>query len=158
VTTLEIQDSLRKTTLFHDFTDEELASFVELLDVAEFSTGESIVRQDEFGDSMYLLVRGRVRVIHHRGGQDVELAVLKAGDFFGELALVDHGPRSADVQVVENAYLLKISQAAISALAGIYPNAAFKFLIAIGRLMVERLRRSNQRYVDSLLFQLAGEE
>jgi CRP-like cAMP-binding protein len=156
VTTLEIKDRLKKTTLFHDFTDEELTSFIELLDEVTFSPGECIVRQDELGDCMYLLVRGSARVNHHSGGRDVELAILKPGDFFGELALVDHGPRSADVEVIEDALLMKISQAAISALAGIYPNAAFKFLIAIGRLMVERLRQSNQRYVDSLLFPVAG--
>ena len=158
MTTLEIQEKLKNTTLFHDFNGEELASFVDLLDTMTFSVGECIVRQDELGDCMYLLVQGKARVIHHGGGRDVELAVLEAGDFFGELALVDHGPRSADVEVVEDAYLLKISQAAISALAGVYPTAAFKFLIAIGRLMVERLRRSNQRYVDSLLFPLAGKD
>ena len=46
----------------------------------------------------------------------------------------------------------------LTAVAGVYPTAAFKFLIAIGRIMVSRLRRSNQRYVDSLLFPLAGKD
>jgi hypothetical protein len=52
--------------------------------------------------------------------------------------------------------LLKISQAVIAAVAGVYPTAAFKLLIAIGRIMVERLRLANQRYVDSLLFRSRG--
>jgi CRP-like cAMP-binding protein len=100
---------------------------------------------------MYLLVRGRAQVIHHKKDHHINLAQLTVGDFFGEIALVDSGPRSADVVALEQCILLKITQAALSALAGVYPAAAFKLLIAIGKLMVARLRFSNQRYVDSLL-------
>ena len=82
----------------------------------------------------------------------------KSGDFFGEIALVDFGPRSADVVAQGNGVLLKITQAAVSALAGVYPTAAFKFLIAIGRILVARLRASNQRYIDSLLFPVEGKD
>lgn len=158
MTNAEILQTLRETHLFHDFTEHELTSFIELLDQETFHPGQCVVRQDEAGDSMYLLVRGRARVVHHSGGRDLELAVMKPGDFFGEIALVDHGPRSADVVTLEPCVLLRISQSAISALAGVYPTAAFKFLIAIGRLMVDRLRKSNQRYIDSMLFPLAGKD
>ncbi len=154
----EIQGVLRQVTLFREFTDEELSEFLDLLDPIDVKAGDRIVRQDEVGDCMYLLVKGRARVVHHKDGRDVELAILKGGDFFGEIALVDHGPRSADVEASEPCQLLQISQASIAALAGVYPAAAFKFLIAIGRIMVERLRQSNQRYVDSMLFPLQGKD
>jgi CRP/FNR family cyclic AMP-dependent transcriptional regulator len=154
----EIQGVLRQVTLFREFTDEELSEFLDLLDPIDVKAGDRIVRQDEVGDCMYLLVKGHARVVHHKDGRDVELAMLKGGDFFGEIALVDHGPRSADVEATEPCQLLQISQASIAALAGVYPAAAFKFLIAIGRIMVERLRQSNQRYVDSMLFPLQGKD
>ncbi len=147
----EYYDQLKGTPLFREFTPEELAECVELLDPVQVKSGECIVQQDDSGDAMYLLVKGKARVVHHRDGRDLELAILKPGDFFGELALVDKGPRSADVEAQGDCTLLKISHAALAALAGVYPNAAFKFLIAIGRLMVDRLRQSNQRYIDSLL-------
>ena len=117
-----------------------------------------IVRQEDAGDCMYILMEGSARVVQHKEGRDFALATLEAGDFFGELALVDEGPRSADVQATSDCVLLKITQAVISAAAGVYPTAAFKLLIAIGRILVERLRRSNQRYVDSLLFPIAGKD
>jgi CRP-like cAMP-binding protein len=158
MTNASIQDCLRETPLFREFTDSELSTFVDLVDPINFGAGECVVRQDDPGDSMYMLLSGKARVVHHQGGRDVELAVLKAGDFFGELALVDQGPRSADVETVEPCTLISLSQAAISALAGVYPTAAFKLLIAVGRLMVERLRKSNQRYVDSMLFPLQGKD
>lgn len=154
----EILQVLLKAHLFHEFNEQELTSFIELLDQETFSSGQCIVRQDEPGDCMYLLIRGRARVVHHSGGRDIELAIMHPGDFFGEIALVDHGPRSADVEALEPCVLLNISQSAISALAGVFPTAAFKFLIAIGRLMVDRLRKTNQRYIDSMLFPLQGKD
>ena len=156
--TLEIRDKLKHTVLFSEFTPDEIEQFVDLCDVTSAAAGELIVRQDEPGDAMYVLVGGEAKVVHHRDGRDIALATLQCGDFFGELALVDEGVRSADVTVVQNVTLLRITQAVVSAVAGVYPTAAFKFLVSIGRILVSRLRQSNQRYIDSLLFPLAGKD
>ncbi len=154
----EIREKLKGKSLFLEFTDDELGDFLELLDVVEAKRGEVIVKQDDSGDCMFVLVDGGARVLHHRGGKDVDLAALQPGDFFGELALVDSGVRSADVVAAADCTLLRITQAAISAAAGVYPTAAFKFLIAIGRILVVRLRQTNQRYVDTLLFPTQGKD
>ena len=157
-TTTEIRDKMKGKSLFLEFTDDELGDFLELLDIVEAKKGAVIVKQDDPGDCMFVLVDGSTRVLHHRAGRDVDLASLKPGDFFGELALVDAGVRSADVVAADDCTLLRITQAAISAAAGVYPTAAFKFLIAIGRILVGRLRQTNQRYVDTLLFPTQGKD
>lgn len=154
----EMRAKLRDKVLFAEFTDVEMDEFLDLLDPEEYASGATVVKQDESGDCMYIVVRGRAKVVHHKEGHHIDLATLESGDFFGEIALVDRGPRSADVIATEECTLLKVTQAAIAALAGVYPTAAFKFLIALGRIMVERLRQSNQRYVDSLLFPIAGKD
>ena len=140
-TSTETRDKLKGKSLFVEFTDEELDDFLELLD-----------KQDDHGDCMFILVTGGASVIHHRDGKDINLAALQPGDFFGELALVDAGVRSADVIALADCTLLRLTQAVVSAAAGVYPTAAFKFLIAIGRILVGRFRQTNQRYVDTLLF------
>lgn len=137
--------------LFGEFTETELEGALDLIDEVEYPPGECIVRQDESGDCMFVLVKGSARVVHRRNGKEFELAVLKVGDFFGELALVDSGPRSADVEALEPCTLLRIEHGALRAIAGVYPNAAFKLLIAVGRALVQRMRRGNQKYIDSLL-------
>ena len=157
-TSSEIREKLRGKSLFLEFTDQEVEEFLELLDVVEAKKGEAIVKQDDHGDCMFILVDGGARVLHHRDGRDIDLAALQPGDFFGELALVDAGLRSADVVAANDCTLLRITQAAISAAAGVYPTAAFKFLIAIGRILVGRLRQTNQRYVDTLLFPTQGKD
>ncbi len=153
----EIVKSLHEVPLFAEFTEPEIEGVLDLIDEAQFETGEKIVTQDEKGDCMYVLIHGSARVVHRREGREIELATLKRGDFFGEIALVDSGPRSADVVALERCQLLKIEHGALRAVAGVYPNAAFKLLIAVGRALVERLRRGNQKYIDSLLTGKGGE-
>ena len=157
-TNAEIVDKLRDKVLFKEFTDLEMEEFISLSEERSAPAGATIVMQDELGDCMYIVVKGQARVVHHRDSHHIELARLKDGDFFGELSLVDHGPRSADVLAVDDCTLLRVDIGAVSALAGVYPNAAFKFLIAIGRILVDRLRYSNQRYIDSLLFPHVGKD
>ncbi len=157
-TTPEIREQLKHTVLFSDFTPDEIEQFVDLCDLTTAKPGELIVKQDDHGDSMYVLVAGEAKVKHHKDGREIDLAKLSCGDFFGELALVDEGVRSADVIAEQNVTLLRITQGVISAVAGVYPTAAFKFLVSIGRILVSRLRQTNQRYIDSMLFPLAGKD
>ncbi len=147
----EIRNILGKLTLFSEFSEGELDTFTELAETIEVTSGECIVKQDEPGDCMFVLLKGAAQVIHRTGGKRVELARLAPGDFFGELALVDHGPRSADVEAVGACTLMRVPQSVIRALSGVYPSAAFKLLIAVGRVLVDRLRKGNKKYIDSLL-------
>jgi CRP-like cAMP-binding protein len=79
---------------------------------------------------------------------------LKVGDFFGEISLVDEGPRSADVQALEDCELLRVTRTTIGVLSGLQPAAAVQILSSIGRELVQRLRTANQKYLD-LLHRLA---
>ncbi|MEQ1858335.1 MAG: cyclic nucleotide-binding domain-containing protein [Chthoniobacteraceae bacterium] len=154
----ELRTKLRNAPIFREFTDRDVSELLNLLELANVPAGTAIVRQDDLGDAMYVVIAGQCRVVHHKGGRDIELGIIKEGDFFGEIALVDHGPRSADVIALTDTTFVTISQAVISALAGVHPGAAFKLVVAIGRIVVERLRHANERYVDSLLFPLQGKD
>lgn len=147
----EYLKKLQGMPLFAEFTDAELEGALDLLEEVKFTPGECVVKQDEKGDCMYVLTEGAARVVHRRGGQEFELAVLTVGDFFGELALVDSGPRSADVETLTACTMLRIEHGALRAISGVYPGAAFKLLVAVGRALVQRMRRGNQKYIDSLL-------
>ncbi len=146
-----IHDKLKTISLFHDFTDSELEEFLNLADPTSYLAGEKIVCQGESGNAMYYVAEGDCRVVTHRDGDLVELDRLTAGDIFGEVSLFDHQPRSADVQAVSDCILLKINEGVLRALAAFFPAAAFKFLLGIAQEMAQRLRRTNTRYVDSVL-------
>ena len=92
-----------------------------------------------------------MRVHSKAGDQEVPLAELQTGDFFGELSLVDDGPRSATVDAIEETSVLRITRMVVGVLAGVQPSAAIHLLAAIGRSLVNRLRAGNQKYLDLIL-------
>lgn len=149
-------ETLKEMSLFAEFTDSELVAVLDLVEPVFVKAGECIVKQDDKGDCMYVLTSGRAKVKHRREGKNFDLAELKPGDFFGEIALVDEGPRSADVVAIEDSELMRISHAMLRALAGVYPSAAFKILIGVGRVLVARMRAGNKKYIDSLLASAPG--
>lgn len=142
---------LSKFQLFAGFKEEELATLLSLSDCQKFAAGERIVTQDETGLCMYVILTGSVRVHTKAGDKEVELAILDKGDFFGELSLVDDGPRSATVDAVGETHVLRITRMVVGVLAGVQPSAAIHLLAAIGRSLVNRLRAGNQKYLDLIL-------
>ena len=80
-----------------------------------FAVGESIVKQDAAGDSMFVVLKGRVRVVLEPSGQEV--AMIPAGGFFGEMSMLTGDPRTATVKAVDDATVLEISAAQFRALA-----------------------------------------
>ena len=116
-----------------------------------YPAGERIINAGDVGHCMYVILRGNVSVTVKRGAREIELASLSAGDFFGEVALVDDGPRSANVTATDPCELLCITRTTLGVLAGLQPAAAIQLLAAIGRSLVARLRKGNQKYIDLLL-------
>ena len=80
-----------------------------------FAAGESIVRQDAAGSSMFVVLKGRVRVVLEPSGQEV--AIIPAGGFFGEMSMLTGDPRTATVRAVDDATVLEISAAQFRELA-----------------------------------------
>ena len=133
------------------FNDAQLDSFVRYMEVITFEPYSVAVREGDPGDAMYLILEGELRARMIRRGKESILATLKAGDFFGEISLLDEGPRSADVVANERSILLKISTASFAKLRREAPALAEPFLHALGQILVGRLRTINKRYVDSVL-------
>lgn len=141
---------LRQFAIFSGLGPEELGTLLKLTDTMTFSKGAQIIQNGDEGHCLYLLIKGTAVVCAPPPDQLVEFARLGAGDFFGEIALVDDGPRSADVTALEECTLLRITRITIGVLAGLQPPAAVQILSAIGSELVKRLRATNQKYLDLL--------
>lgn len=83
------------------FTDEQLRKVTSVIDRKIYDAGQTIIFQGEIGQNFYVIKRGKVQVTARSGKDKVELAELKAGDFFGEISLLEEVPVSATVKVGE---------------------------------------------------------
>jgi HEAT repeat protein len=106
LSTVEKVIFLKTVSSFAAMPDDALADVALLLDEQEVRAGERIITQGDEGDSMYIVVDGRVRV--HNG--ETTLNYLGTSDVFGELAVLASEPRSASVTAVEDSLLLRLEQ------------------------------------------------
>ena len=95
----DIRLPLAEVDLFKDYSDRELEVLGEYLETVEHSPGEAIFRQGDKGDRLCILVRGRVDIVIDLpdGKTQKKLLSLCAGTIFGEMSIIDKGPRAASV-------------------------------------------------------------
>ena len=128
---------------------------MELKEIKQHST---FINQGDAGDAMYLIMGGEVRARTMIGGRETILITLTIGDFFGEMALFDQGPRSADVVANTDATLLRLSLSAFQRLTREAPSLATPFLQATSRTLASRIRADNKRLARiSQQFAASGE-
>ena len=110
------------------FSELPKNAFIELLvqmEMRELDAGEYVIREGETGDSFFVVASGRVRVAR-RGpdGRDVDLAILTDGAFFGEMALLQDGARTASVIVEQESQILEIKKEVLDSVVQQYPSVA----------------------------------
>ncbi len=97
---IEPEELLRQAPFFQDIPPEAFVNISKNLRSRTVNTGDTIIRQDEEGESLFIVARGVVRVSREDDGAVRDLASLMAGDFFGEMALLHPEPRVASVRAV----------------------------------------------------------
>lgn len=116
-----------------------------LLSVAvkhEYPSGRAVVMEDAWGNAVYFIVSGWVKVRRLSGEEVVTLAILGRGDFFGEMAILDESPRANDVIALSSVRLISVSAQRFIQTLFKDPQLHHRML----QLMVRRLRQTNQRY------------
>ena len=134
-------EALRSVPLFASLDDEAASELRDLLSDKIVPQNTRLFRQGDTGDAMYLIERGRVRIsIHDDDKQELTLAELAQGDFFGEMSIIDGRQRSADAHVIEDAQLAILSRDAFLSFVRTNPDIALKMLSAL----TDRLRRTDE--------------
>ena len=108
----------------------------------ELDPGETLFREGEPGEHLYLLARGAVSITIGDAGRTNRIVTFAPGSIFGEAAMLDGGLRSATAIVTEDAVVYSLSRAALDQLASSYPALANKLLLNLGRHLSGRLRQT----------------
>jgi CRP/FNR family transcriptional regulator, cyclic AMP receptor protein len=146
-------DVLRRVPLFESLSEADLQSFAELVRERSYPRGSVIVFEEDPGDALYVVAAGQVKVVLvAEDGREVILSVLGPGSFFGEMAILDEGPRSAHVIAMEESNLLILRRDDFHARLRAMPEVAISLLKEISR----RLRRADEKIGSLVLLDVNG--
>lgn len=134
----------------------EISFLSSLSKAKKLSPGEVIFREGEPGDRMYVVLEGQVRISKHIPGAGEEaLAFLDRGDYFGEMALIENQPRSADAKAHSaGAVVLAIPREVVEGVLDIRKVTSLRLLKILCSLVAKRLREIDDKIVG--WFMLAG--
>lgn len=142
----DVEDALAKMQLFQGLAQEGLERIAAIAEEESHSLNAYVFREGDTGDRLYLILSGKVRISRQLPGMGEEaLAVLGPGEAFGEMALIDDTPRSADALVHESARLLVITREAFEDLLFIHKDLAFEILWNFIKTLSARLRDANDK-------------
>ena len=134
-------EALRSVPLFASLDDDAATELRSLLTEQVVSSNTRLFRHGDQGNAMYLIESGRVRIsLLDEDKNDVTLAELAQGDFFGEMSLIDGRQRSADARVIEDSRLAILSRDAFLLFVRNNPDVALNMLSAL----TDRLRRTDE--------------
>ncbi|MBC7806194.1 MAG: Crp/Fnr family transcriptional regulator [Akkermansiaceae bacterium] len=135
---MSLNQALAAIPLFSELADEQLTLVAGYLKRRTFNERDVIVKRDSPGDALFIIVAGKAKVSYVEEEDETIIAVLSAGDFFGELSIIDGEGRSADVSAVEQTEVLILSSTDFRQCLETMPGIAFSLLKEIAG----RLRRS----------------
>lgn len=126
---------LEDVELFEHLNADERATLAEVIDVRRLAAGDTLFKVGEPGESLYVVRAGEVELfIRDTAGQRIPLAIVGTGEVFGELALLDHSPRTATAIAMSDSMLLELDRGDLLLLFRHSPEAALRLLAAMGRM------------------------
>ena len=157
---------LKSVSIFSDLSDVELASISKKMTPYSYSKGEFIVMEEMEGQQCYFITHGSVKITRSsKEGREVILAILTAGEFFGEMSLLDGETRSANVLTLEETKVLALNRNDFMATLEEYPRVSIQLL----KELTIRLRKSDlqiasltlsdaEKRIGLCILRLAGEQ
>jgi uncharacterized membrane protein len=127
--------ALGESEFFNLLGDEDRRALSEVVDLVRLEGGQTLFRAGEPGESLYLVRAGEVELfIYDNVGQKITLDTAGHGDFFGEIALLDSGPRTASAVALVETELIELDRDDLLLLFQRKPDAALHMLAAMGRM------------------------
>jgi CRP-like cAMP-binding protein len=150
---LSVAERFRNIPLFTQLTEEEVKRITEVARQRAYPKNSVILFEDDPGDALYVVLTGEVKVVLiGEDGREVILSILRSGDFFGEMSLIDDQPRSAHVIATEDSNLLVLRRDEFRLCLEQAPRIALGLLQALSR----RLRRADDKIGGLVLLDVNG--
>jgi CRP/FNR family cyclic AMP-dependent transcriptional regulator len=149
----DVDDALRKAGLFQGVDINDVEAISSEFEIMEVSRGQVLFHEGEPGDSLYIVISGKVKLGRRASdGRENLVAVMGPSDQFGELSLFDPGPRTATAVVVTDGRVARLPKAALQKWVEERPQIAMQLL----RVVARRLRRTNTMLADLIFVDVPG--
>jgi signal transduction histidine kinase len=145
---MSLKAALQKVPFLSEMADDQIKQLIDRGQELTMDADEVIFREGDKADCMYVLLSGRVRIyLRDRNGHELALALLQGGDFFGEMALLDGGTRSASADSVEPCTFFILDQEGFLDLLAVSPAALSKLLT----YLTGKVRTTTDKYFQEEL-------
>lgn len=144
---------LKQVSIFKGLNDEEVLDLISVAKKRTFRSGDVIFHREDSGQMLYIIKEGKVKIcLISPDGQEISLVVFGKGEYFGEFALLDGLPRSADAIALEKVECYTLQRAD-------FQNAIMKkprIAIQVMEVLCERLRKTDQQVEDLIVLDVYG--
>ena len=145
---MEVIGTLKKALFIEHLNDEEMARFRQSLHLRKYPKGHTIFFEEDPGDAVYFIHEGMIKISKHAtGGQVKILAILKKGDYFGEMSVLDDEQRSATATVLTDAKVFVIYRKELLGILKDHPEVALQII----KTLSGRMRAANSQ-IEQLTF------
>ncbi|MCA9922114.1 MAG: Crp/Fnr family transcriptional regulator [Anaerolineales bacterium] len=143
--------ALKLVPFFNNLSEDETEKLSRRLVPRRFNSGQIIFHHGDPGGLLYIIIKGKVKITHSTpDGQEAMLAIFGAGDFFGELALLDDSPRSATIEALEPTETMTLHRDEFIRFIHDNPN----FSLHVLQTLAQHIRRLNNQISDIFFLDL----
>ncbi len=139
--------------LFEGLSEEERSLLARYLSERRYGHGETVFIEQAAGQRLYIIREGSVRIIKRVAeNESLTLAVLKPGNFFGELSLLTGEPHTATVETLRDSHLLTLGRTEFEDLLVKKPKLGYQVLLKLSQTICKLLRQMDNKFVDIMKF------
>ncbi|HUP86354.1 MAG TPA: Crp/Fnr family transcriptional regulator [Acidimicrobiales bacterium] len=150
---MDILDLLAESDLFHGFDAEALAQVAAASEVRQLRRNDVVFREEDPPEELYVVHSGRIAMANTSvDGRESVIALMEAGDLFGEMPLLDGGKRSAGARALEPSELVAVPYGIVESIL----KASPELLWGVVRLLSQRLRTTDAALADSVFLDVTG--
>ena len=137
---------LKENEIFRSLNDREIALLATFIEERSYQAGTPLFYENMKSEAMYIIVSGRIKLSKMLSeGEERTLTVLGAGDYFGENALLEEGPRTVSAIVLQDANLLVLKRSSFQKLIEKEPKLAMKVILGMYQVLAERIRKASPK-------------
>lgn len=139
-------EELQKISIFSRLSENEIYDLFKLAFVKHYKAGATLFVEGMAGEILYVVLKGKVDICKKTNTDEIVIATMGEGDFFGELSLIDAAPRSATARVVEDSEMVAITRKVFDDMLNADPAITAKLLIEFLKTAATRLRATDKKF------------